>query len=138
MHHSPSALCSTHTTQLAAVALPTADLVGRGGGWRLHRQRSHQQVSLMVVATSEHFCLLRRHKNKHPHNNTLKIYTQNDTTIKMVCGRTEIRKISGGLGFQEHGEVNMLWGGYIWHKFANLGILPLHNMQQSTQYKLPL
>jgi len=55
---------------------------------------------------------------------------------KWFVGGLNIRKISGGLGFQEHGEVNMLWGGYIWHKFANLGILPPHNILQSTQYYL--
>ena len=38
MHNSPPALCCTYTTQSAAVALPTADLDGRGGGWRLSVQ----------------------------------------------------------------------------------------------------
>ena len=39
---------------------------------------------------------------------------------KWLGGGPNSRKSSGGWGVYLHAEANMLWGGYIWHKFANL------------------
>ena len=53
---------------------------------------------------------------------------------KWLAGGPIIRKFNGGWGIYLHAEVNMLWGGFSWHTFANLGILPPHDILQSTQY----
>ena len=53
---------------------------------------------------------------------------------KWLEGGPIIRKFNGGWGIYLHAKVNMLWGGFSWHTFANLGILPPRDILKSTQY----
>jgi hypothetical protein len=57
---------------------------------------------------------------------------------KWLGGGSNSRKSSGGWGTYLNTEADLVWGGYSWHTFANLGILTPHNILQSTQYHLPI
>ena len=66
----------------------------------------------------------------------LKECSQNDATIKMVGRMAENSKILWGVGDISACRGQYAGGGFSWHTFANLGILPPHNTLQSTQYYL--
>ena len=138
MHHSPPTICSSYTTQLDAVALPAADLDSRGGGWRLFVQICHHCAAF---AAGGNLCIC---LNYCVPQNSMSTQQSSENVPKMIQqskwlgGGPNSRKSSGGWGIHLHIKVNMLWGGYSWHTFANLGILPPHNILQSTQNYSPV
>jgi hypothetical protein len=133
MHHAPPTLCSTHTTQSPAVALSTADLDSRGGGWQLSVQICHHKAAF---GAGGNLCIC---WNYWVPQNLMSTQQYSKNIPKMIQQSKWLgegpnsRKSSGGWGIHLHIKVNMLWGGYSWHPFADLGISPPYNILQSSQ-----
>ena len=111
LHHSPPGLCSTYTTQSAAVALPAADLDRRSAGWRLSVQICHH---LAAFAAGGNLCIclnywvpLKLMSTQQYSKNVPKMMQQS----KWLAGWPKIRKSYGGWGIYLHAEANMLGEG---------------------------